>query len=196
MILAGSPTLSQAPLWYLSRSTGMVAFVLVTIALALGIASTQRALASPSWPRFATQGLHRNVSLLALAFLVVHIVATLSDGYVDIPWLSVLVPGLSHYKNLWTSLGTVAFDIVLVVIATSLVRLRLNATLWRGIHYSVYAAWPLAWLHFLKTGTDSAHGRFGLWIALGSAAFVGAAVGARTVLRDEPSPVKSVVRWR
>ena len=193
-VLAAAPTLGQAPLWYLSRSSGMVSFALVTVTLCLGIASTQRALASPSWPRFATQGLHRNVSLLALAFLLVHIVTTITDGYVSISWWSAVVPGVSHYRGTWVALGTIAFDIVLAVILTSLVRLRISAKVWRRLHLTVYLAWPLAWLHFLKTGTDAAHGRFGLWIAIIAAALVGAAVGARTTLRDDPSPVRSVVR--
>lgn len=189
-----APTLGQAPLWYLSRSTGIVSFVLITLTLCLGIASTQRALASPSWPRFATQRLHRNVSLLGLAFLGVHVVATIAAGYVDISWWSVLVPGASDYRTLWVACGTLALDLVVAVVATSLMRLRMSATAWRLVHYSVYAAWPFAWLHFLKTGTDSAHGRFGLWIAIAAAAIVGAAAGARTTLRDEPAPVRSVVR--
>lgn len=189
-----APTLGQAPLWYLSRSTGIVSFVLITLTLCLGIASTQRALASPGWPRFATQGLHRNVSLLALGFLGVHLVSTIADSYVNISWWAAVVPGASHYRGFWVALGTIAFDVLLVVIATSLVRLRMNARLWRWIHYSVYAAWPLAWLHFLKTGTDAARGHFGLWIAIAAAALVGAAVGARTTLRDDPAPVRSVVR--
>ena len=189
-----APTLGQAPLWYLSRSTGIVSFVLVTVSLGLGIASTQRALASPRWPRFATQGLHRNVSLLALAFLGVHICTTIADSYVNISWWAAVVPGVSHYRGTWVALGTLAFDIILAVVVTSLYRLRMNATYWRWMHYTVYAAWPLAWLHFLKTGTDAAHGRFGLWIAIGAAMVVGAAVGARTTLRDDPAPVRSVVR--
>lgn len=189
-----APTLDQAPLWYLSRSTGVVSFVLITVTLCLGIASTQRALASPSWPRFATQALHRNVSLLGLAFLAVHVVATVADGYVDISWWSVVVPGASDYRTLWVACGTLAFDLVVAVIATSLVRLRMNAAAWRWTHYTVYAAWPLAWLHFLKTGTDAGHGHFGLWVAIVAAAVVGAAVGARTTLRDDPAPVRSVVR--
>lgn len=189
-----APTLGQAPLWYLSRSTGIVSFVLVTASLCLGIASTQRALASPRWPRFATQGLHRNVSLLALAFLGVHIGTTIADSYVDIGWWAAVVPGVSHYRGTWVALGTVAFDIILAVIVSSLYRLRMNATAWRWLHYTVYLAWPLAWLHFLKTGTDAAHGKFGLWIAIAAAALVGAAVGARTTLRDDPAPVRSVVR--
>jgi DMSO/TMAO reductase YedYZ heme-binding membrane subunit len=188
------PTLGQAPLWYLSRSTGIVSFVLITLTLCLGIASTQRALASPRWPRFATQGLHRNVSLLALGLLGVHVVVTIADGYVDISWWALIVPGVSHYRSLWVALGTTAFDIVLVVVITSLFRLRMNADYWRWLHYTVYAAWPLAWLHFLKTGTDAAHGHFGLWVAIAGAALVGAAVGARTTVRDDPSPVRSVVR--
>jgi sulfoxide reductase heme-binding subunit YedZ len=189
-----APTLGQAPLWYLSRSTGIVSFVLLTLSLVLGIASTQRALASPRWPRFATQGLHRNVSLLALGFLITHIVTTVMDSFVDISWWAAVVPGVSHYRGTWVSLGTIAFDIIVAVIVTSLYRLRMNATYWRWLHYTVYAAWPLAWLHFLKTGTDAAHGRFGLWIAIAAAALVGAAVGARTTLRDDPAPVRSVVR--
>ena len=189
-----APTLSQAPLWYLSRSTGIVSFVLVTAALCLGIASTQRALASPRWPRFATQGLHRNVSLLGLAFLGVHVVTTISDGYVDISWWAAVVPGASHYRGTWVACGTIAFDTVLVVIVTSLYRLRMNATYWRWLHWTVYAAWPVAWLHFLKTGTDAAHGRFGIWIAISAAVVVGLAAGLRTALPDDPAPARSVVR--
>jgi DMSO/TMAO reductase YedYZ heme-binding membrane subunit len=70
----------------------------------------------------------------------------------------------------------------------------MNATYWRRLHLTVYAAWPLAWLHFLKTGTDAAHGKFGLWIAITAAVLVGVAVAARTSLRDDPAPVRSVVR--
>ena len=83
---------------------------------------------------------------------------------------------------------------MVAVILTSLLRLRMSATAWRWVHLSSYAAWPLAWLHFLKNGTDAAHGNFGLWIALASAALIGAAVGARSTLRDDPAPVRSVVR--
>ncbi|MCU1601409.1 MAG: Ferric reductase domain protein transrane component domain protein [Frankiales bacterium] len=191
-----APTLDQAPLWYLSRSTGIVSFVLLTLALCLGIASTRRALASPSWPRFATQGLHRNVSLLGIAFLVVHVVVTIADGFVPISWWTALVPFTSpgYQQNLWTGIGTLASDGMLVVVITSLLRLRMSATVWRWVHLSSYATWPLAWLHFLKNGTDSAHGSFGLWIAIAAAALVGAATGARTTLRDDPAPVRSVVR--
>jgi sulfoxide reductase heme-binding subunit YedZ len=191
--MAAAPTLSEAPYWYLTRSTGITAFVLLTVAMAFGVAATQRALASPAWPRFATQGLHRNVSLLGLAFLAVHIPTTILDGFVPISWWSVVLPGASSYRTLWVACGTIAFDITVIVIASSLVRLRMGPDAWRWLHLTVYAAWPLMWLHFLKTGTDAAHGRFGLWIAIACAGVVGAATGVRLIGREQqPQPVRSL----
>jgi sulfoxide reductase heme-binding subunit YedZ len=178
-ITAAAPTLAQAPYWYLTRSTGIVSFVLMTVALAFGIAATQRALASPSWPRFATQNLHRNVSLLALGLLLVHVVTTIVDGYVTISWWNVVVPFLTDYHRLWTGLGTIASDLLLAIIVTSLLRLSMTLRAWRWVHLSAYAVWPLSFLHFLYTGTDSAHGRFGLWVAVAS----GVAVGLSIVVR-------------
>jgi sulfoxide reductase heme-binding subunit YedZ len=189
------PTLGEAPFWYLTRSTGITGFVLLTIATAFGVAATQRTLASPSWPRFATQNLHRNVSLLGLAVLLVHIVTTLADGFVAITNWSILIPFLSDYRRLWVALGTISFDLILLIVATSLVRLRMEARVWRAIHLSAYALWPLTFLHFINTGTDAAHGKFGLWIAIVGAAVVGAALAVRlTAGEDKPAPVGSLVR--
>lgn len=179
--LAYSPPFSSSPLWYLTRSTGIVSFVLITVALAFGVAATQRALASRHWPRFATQALHRNVSLIGLALLIVHITTTVADGFVKVGLISVFVPFSSPYKRLWLGLGTLAFDLILLVIVTSLLRLRLPQRLWLGIHLSVYAAWPISLLHFLRTGTDAKSDQFGAWIALVCAATVGAAVGVRLI---------------
>src|SRR5262249_29484455 len=58
--------------WYLTRSTGAVALVLLTAAVALGVADVRR-LSTPHWPRFVLDSLHRNVSLLAMVFLALHI---------------------------------------------------------------------------------------------------------------------------
>ena len=193
MIVATTATLGQAPFWYVTRSTGIVAFVLLTLSITLGIASTQRMLASPAWPRFATQNLHRNVALLGLAFVVVHIVTTILDGYVSVSWWAVIVPGVSHYRTLWVALGTIAFDLTLIVTATSLLRLRMAARLWRQVHYSVYLMWPLSLLHFLKTGTDAGQNKFGVWIGIVGAAVVIGSVALRLHTRNAPpTPARSI----
>jgi sulfoxide reductase heme-binding subunit YedZ len=177
---------TSAPLWYTTRATAIIAFLLMTVSFGLGIAATQRALASKAWPRFATQQLHRNVALVGAVALLAHIVTTLADSYVHVGWLAFVIPGLSDYRPLWVALGTITFDIFLLVIVTSLLRNRMPVKAWRAVHWLVYAAWPLALLHFLKTGTDAAHDRWGSWLAFTSLAFILAAVGARLKWRDQP----------
>ena len=192
--LASAATFSSSPLWFITRSTGVTAFVLLTLTTVLGIAATQRALASRAWPRFATQQLHRNISLIAMVVLLVHILTTLLDSYVDVGWLSIVVPFWSHYQTLGVTLGTVAFDLLLSVVVTSLLRLHMSARLWRALHYTSYAAWPLALVHFLSTGTDASHGRWGLWLGAASAALVVAAGAVRVSTSNVPRPLGSVAR--
>ncbi len=194
MALAVGGPFSSSPLWYITRSTGISAFVVLTVTTALGVAATQRTLASPGWPRFATQQLHRNVSLLGMLLVVVHIVTTLLDSYVDVGWLSMVIPFWSHYRTTGVALGTVAFDLLLLVVVTSLLRLRMSARSWRLFHYSSYAAWPLALLHFLLTGTESAHGRWGIWLGVSCAATVLAAGVLRVRMANQPHAVGSVSR--
>ena len=161
--LAAAATFSSSPLWFLTRSTGLIAFALLTVATVLGIAATQRALASPSWPRFATQQLHRNVSLLSLVFLVAHIVTTLLDSYVTVGWTSLVIPFLSPYHRLWVGVGTIASDLMLAIVVTSLWRTRVSARVWRAVHYLSYVAWPFALGHYLFNGTDAVNGGWGLY---------------------------------
>ena len=192
---AANTPFSQAPLWYVTRSTGVVAFLLLTLTVAFGVAATQRALASPHWPRFATQALHRNISLLSVGFLAVHIVTTVIDSFVNVGWLSVVLPFSSSYKRFGVGLGAIVFDLLVLVVLTSLLRLQLPQRLWRVVHLSVYAAWPVALLHFLKTGTE-AKGSFGTWLAVGATVVVAGAVALRVLTSDEqqPRPVGSIVR--
>jgi predicted ferric reductase len=184
---------STAPLWYTTRSTGVIAYLLLTVAAALGVAATQRAMSSPRWPRFATQDLHRNLSLLGLLFVVVHVATSVLDSFVTISWFAYVVPGVSDYRRFHVALGTVAFDLLLLVIITSLVRTRLPAALWRPVHVTSYAAWPLLFFHFLRTGTDTHRWSWGMWLALFGIAVVGLGGIVRLTNRDVPDgPVRSL----
>jgi len=164
---------SQA-LWYLTRATGLVTLVLLTGSVVLGIIGAQR-WASRRWPRLLTGGLHRNVSLLAVAFLAVHIVTAVTDSYVTITWLNAFVPFTGTYRPVWLGLGAVASDLLIALIITSLARRYIGYRVWRAVHWAAYACWPIALVHGLGTGTDARHG-WALAMFLGCLAAVCAAI--------------------
>jgi methionine sulfoxide reductase heme-binding subunit len=145
---------SPSPLWYATRATGVVALLLLTATVALGVAGIAR-VDAPALPRVVRSGLHRNVSLLALAFVCVHIVTTVLDPFTSISIVSAIVPFSSSYRPLWLGLGAIAFDLLLAVIVTSLLRSRLPYRAWHVVHWLAYASWPVALWHGLGTGTDS-----------------------------------------
>lgn len=141
-------------LWYISRATGLVLLVLLSVTLALGVVATARR--TPSWwPRFATAALHVNLALLSTALLVVHVAATVLDGFVPITVVDAVVPFRSAYRPLWTGLGTLAAVLLGTAVVTAGVRRFLPPHLWRRVHYVTHAAWPLAVLHGLGTGSDT-----------------------------------------
>jgi Ferric reductase like transmembrane component len=141
-------------LWYLTRGTGVVSLLLLTGVVLLGLAGAMQ-WTSPRWPRFVTQGLHRNLSLLAVAFIVVHIASTVIDGFAPIRWIDAVVPFVSAYRALWLGLGALAFDLFVALIVTSLLRARIGFRSWRAVHWLAYGCWPVAVLHGLGTGSDT-----------------------------------------
>jgi len=159
VILAAASTGSSQALWYLTRATGLVSLVLLTLVMVLGVSQVQRW--SPArWPRFVTAALHRNASLLAVVFLALHIVSAVIDPFAPISIVSAVVPFASPYRTLWLGLGAVAFDLIVALVVTSLLRERMGYRLWRTIHWTAYACWPIAFVHGLGTGSD---GRVG-WV--------------------------------
>jgi DMSO/TMAO reductase YedYZ heme-binding membrane subunit len=145
---------SSTPLWYATRATGLVALVLLTWAMALGLLSSVR-FQRPGWPRFVTLGLHRNVSLLALGFTVIHVLTTVTDSFVNVPLQDAFVPFISSYRPFWVGLGAIAFDLMIAMIVTSLLRARMSLRSWRLVHWGAYLCWPVAVVHGLGTGTDT-----------------------------------------
>jgi methionine sulfoxide reductase heme-binding subunit len=139
--------------WYLTRSTGAVSLILLTSSVALGVAGVSR-FSSPRWPRFVLDSLHRNVSLLALAFLLAHILTAVLDSFAPISLIDAIVPFGGSYRPFWLGLGAIAFDLLLAVALTSMVRRRLGYGAWRATHWLAYACWPIAVLHGLGTGSD------------------------------------------
>ena len=141
-------------LWYTARGAGTVALVLLTVVMVLGVGSRA---GRPVFglPRFGVVAVHRNASLVALGLLLVHIVSLWLDPYAQLRLLDLGVPFGAAYRPLWLGLGTVAMDLLVLVWLSTLVRHRIGARLWRGIHWVSYAIWPVALLHALFTGSDA-----------------------------------------
>jgi sulfoxide reductase heme-binding subunit YedZ len=143
--------------WYISRATGVVTLLLFTAVLVLGLMVTRKG-RLPGLPGFAVTSLHRNLSLLGLAFVVVHVLAAVLDGYVSIPLVSAVIPFASGYERFWLGLGAVALDLIIAIILTSLARGRLPRRWWRPVHLLAYLSWPVAFAHCLGASKDLRHG--------------------------------------
>ncbi|MDX6391032.1 MAG: methionine sulfoxide reductase heme-binding subunit [Streptosporangiaceae bacterium] len=168
-------------LWYATRAAGLVALLLLTVSVLLGVLTAGR-FSSPRWPRFLTVGLHRNLSLLVLAFLVLHIGTTVVDSYTSIQLSAAFIPFVSSYKRGWLGLGAVAFDLLIVLVVTSLSRIRLGHRAWRLVHWSAYACWPAAVAHGVGAGTDE-RTAWAAGLTIGCVAAVAGAVAWRILQR-------------
>jgi sulfoxide reductase heme-binding subunit YedZ len=184
-----SADLSSA-LWYLGRGTGVVALVLLTLTVTLGI-GVRSGRPMAGLPRFGVHDLHRSVGLLATSLLAVHVTTLLFDPYAELRLVDLVVPFAGTYRPLWLGLGTLALDLVLAVVVTSLLRARIGRRAWRAVHWATYAMWPLALLHALGTGTDASTP----WlrgITLGCALTVAGAAVWRLRFADPHRPVSAV----
>jgi len=146
----------------------MVTLILLTVTLILGIASI--APETRSLPRYVVAGLHRNLSLLVVVFVSVHVLTAVIDPYAGIHLVNAVVPLTSAYRPLWLGLGALALDLLIAVVATSLLRVPLGARAWRAVHWSVYAIWPIAAVHSLGSGSDLRSGLLTVVVAVSTSA--------------------------
>ena len=166
--------MSSTAFWYASRATGIVALLLLTAVLVLGILVNRQG-RLPGLPRFAVTDIHRNLSLLSVAFIAVHVLTAVLDTFVSIPLAAGIIPFASGYERLWLGLGAISLDLMLAMIVTSLLRGRLNRVLWRAIHLLAYLSWPIAFAHSIGSSKDLQQGWM-LDMAVGCALIVAAAV--------------------
>jgi methionine sulfoxide reductase heme-binding subunit len=141
-------------LWYVGRGSGLVDLILLTAVLVLGIAN-RSGRPTAGLPRFAVAVVHRNTSLLALVFLAIHVLTLWLDPFARLHMYDLVLPFAARYRPLWMGVGTVALDLMVALVVTSLLRHRMSLRSWRFIHWGAYVAWPLAVAHTLGTGTDN-----------------------------------------
>ena len=162
-------------MWYASRGTGVVALLLLTAVMLLGLMVTRQG-RLPGLPRFAVSGLHRNLSLLAAVFVVLHVLTAVLDGYVSIPITAAVVPLASSYERFWLGLGAVSLDLMLAAVVTSLLRRHLSRRAWRAVHLLAYLSWPVAWVHSAFSSGDLQSGPLLILAIFCAVAVIGGAI--------------------
>ncbi len=179
-------SLTTAPAWYLMRGSGVVTLILLTGVVVLGIATSKHTQIG-RLPRFATLGLHRSISLLAVVFLALHVATAIVDPYAAVRVVQLVLPLPVGPYPLWLGLGALSLDVLAAVIVTSLLRHRLSRRVWKSVHWLSYASWPLAFAHSLGMGTDSSSAWF-LGVAVTCAAAVAAAAAWRLTRVGQTAP--------
>jgi predicted ferric reductase len=168
-------------LWYLGRGTGIVALVVFTITVVLGI-TTRSGRSALGVGRFGVAELHKTASLTGVGLVLVHVGTLLFDPWAQLRLVDTVLPFMAGFRPLWQGLGTLAVDLLGILTVSSLLRHRIGPRLFRALHWTAYAMWPLAMLHALGTGTDASTPWF-RGIALASAVAVLAALAWRTSTR-------------
>ena len=141
--------------WYLTRASGVVAYVLLTTSVVFGLVlSTRLHGARPSRPWVLD--VHRMIGGLAVVFTGAHLASLLLDSYVSFDIVDVLLPFASGWNPLAVAAGVIAVWMLAAVELTSLARSRISNQVWRRVHLLSFGAFVLASLHFAAAGTDAA----------------------------------------
>lgn len=148
--------MTSEALWALGRGNGVVALAFMTLSVLLGIAT--RSGRPMVWlPRFGVEDVHRFVALAATLLVALHVGLLFFDPYAQLRVVDFVVPFIGVYRPVWQGLGTLAVDVLIVVVITSLLRQRIGPKAFRAVHWLTYALWPIAMAHAIGNGTDRGH---------------------------------------
>jgi methionine sulfoxide reductase heme-binding subunit len=182
--------LGPTPLWYATRASGYTALVLLSATVVVGLLTSMRQ-GTRDWPRFVVQSLHRNLSLLVVVFLLIHIATSILDPFAKLNVADAVIPFVAGYRPLWLGLGVVSCELLVAITVTSLVRHRLGWRAWRIVHMLAYVSWPVAVVHGIGTGTDTKS----VWALLLVTGCVVVVIGALIWRLAAAGPGIAVLRW-
>ncbi len=140
--------------WLVSRASGVLAMVLVSLAVLLGLAMSTKLLRRPGVGKLLMR-LHEHLALISFAAIGVHGLSLLGD-----PWLrpgarGLLVPFAMSYRPLFTGMGILAGYLAALLGLSFYARRRIGAKRWRKLHRATLAVWALALAHTLGAGSDA-----------------------------------------
>lgn len=168
-------SLWQTVTWNVARTGGFTAYLLLTLAVAVGLALTMQ-LQSPSyWPRLLNSELHNFLTLLSVVFVGVHVLAVWVDPFTRFGWNEVFIPFVSHYRTTWMTLGIIALYLGIAIGISTWLRPLIGYAWWRRLHVLTLGVYALVTIHGITTGSDT-QTWWGLLIYGGSIALVGGLV--------------------
>jgi predicted ferric reductase len=191
-------TIWQGVTWDVARAGGFTAYILLTLAVVVGLAlSTQ--IQSPSrWPRLLNSELHNFLTLLSTIFLVVHVLAVWIDPFTNFGWNEILIPLASHYRSAWMAFGIVALYLGIAIGISTWLRPHIGYKLWRSLHVLTLGIFALATIHGIGTGSDT-QTPWALGIYLVSIVLVGSLLFRRVFFskgKRKQAPARSVAPAR
>ena len=141
--------------WYLSRATAFVSLSLLWLSMALGLGITNKM--ARLWPGMpATFAIHEYVSLLGLAFALIHALVLLGDRYINFTLLQIFIPfGTAGYRPFWVGVGQISFYVWLIVALSFYIRPVIGQKFWRLLHYLSFAMYLIGIFHAIFSGTDT-----------------------------------------
>jgi hypothetical protein len=170
--------------WDIARAGGFTAYALLTLSVAVGLALTQL-WQTPRWPRLINSEMHNFLTLLALVFTGVHVIAVWLDPFTAFGWNEVFIPFVSHYRPLWVALGIVGLYLGLAVGLSTWLRPFIGYTWWRRLHVLTLVLYGLVTVHGLATGSDT-RTWWGIAIYAGSVLLVGTLFWVRLLVPATP----------
>ncbi len=182
----------QSITWDLARAGGFTAYILLTLSVAVGLALTMQWQSPGKWPRLLNSELHNFITLLALIFTGIHVLAVWIDPFTSFGWNEIFIPLASHYRPLWMALGIVALYLGLAIGLSTWIRPLIGYAWWRRLHVLTLLLYALVTVHGIATGSDT-QTLWGVLIYIASVALVGCLLLSRLLTpinaRDRAHPV-------
>ena len=146
---------SEKLTWYLTRSSGTVAYIVLSASTVWGLLLSTK-LIKELVPAPVALAMHNSLSWIAIGLAAFHAFVLLFDKYYTYTISNLLIPFTGPYQPLWVGIGTLAFYLILLLSATFYMRQWIGAKTWRRLHYLTFAAYAMITLHGWLAGTDSA----------------------------------------
>jgi predicted ferric reductase len=141
--------------WTLARAGGFTALILLTLAVAAGLAMSIQWQSPAKWPRLLNNELHNFLTLLSTIFVALHVLTIWIDPFTHFNWYEVFIPFTASYRPVWAALGIIALYLGIAIGITTLLRPRIGYRAWRRLHIFTLLIYALVVLHGITTGSDT-----------------------------------------